>query len=944
MQRTNSTGKERDPKRRKTSKGNAIRSSNVVKMFINKKKSEKKSENVPCPACNTFVPLKSINEHLDKYCGQEGQETVIGETRFKPEKRKRENIIVIDDDCESDDKSNNESKDFCKESNYSKKNSTSPENLENFNVLIRSNLFSESEGMDKELLAFRKGLNPFRGKDVVAEGKTKNSESCSHSGTPDSNKSHCNKSSMVFVDDSSMTSLGDCDKSAISNCSGDVCKLEPGTESISKTLTASQLQMNTNENDLDEGANQEQMAARHSLEESKSDSDLQAEMTEKSFEPYYWENFNFVVDSVLDETTSLELFSCEDTELIKKFKSTSQLAQQLYVRLFLRKHGWFKTDKIKYPKIGEDLKPMITELINTGFLDDKSTLEDLNEILNIMSAPEVRSLAQLYHLLKDRNGKKLSTKEEMIIVILNHGNNQRSVKSFFVKSSHTVNTMKAGMIKKSKSLLGDCVKISEKPRELFSRCFSLFTYMNFYLYEDGNTKSNLIYRILQIKKGELIFPSYKITKSATVFKSRDDVINYNEATQTQEEFYLAMEDKDFDKALILYQKARKEVDNIFLKLQSTDGLKIRSTELPVHLRKFSPEWIYFRICCKSVEALEKKGCYEEAVNLARLILLQSKYCLRSRGALWERLVIDTERYLKDPSQALEYIKTAIEDPWVRTGVRLSLFQKAKRICMALKNKHLKARISEFEAEQLDNVNELTISAPVFLDTSSSNRTIFLMEGGDKTGRQEYSAVEEYTLSYFKEQGYPEGVHGEGAPYTFIFTLLFWEIIFMDFEDVFHGPFQGCPLDFYTDNFYEARKDQIDIKLQELRNCTKEELAAKVEESWSKHEGQVCVASNWSLFNSLQQVQGLVSCLSGQIVAGICEIFCKDYRNRCSGMPDLLVWNPETLKCKAVEVKGPGDRLSNKQIIWLNVLTSLGMDAGVCYVKGVGGKRRRLSKD
>ena len=83
------------------------------------------------------------------------------------------------------------------------------------------------------------------------------------------------------------------------------------------------------------------------------------------------------------------------------------------------------------------------------------------------------------------------------------------------------------------------------------------------------------YRILQIKKGELIFPSYKIIKSATVFKSRDDVINYNEATQTQEEFYLAMEDKDFDKALVLHQKARKEVDNICLQLKSTDRLKVR---------------------------------------------------------------------------------------------------------------------------------------------------------------------------------------------------------------------------------------------------------------------------------------------------------------------------------------------------------------------------------
>jgi len=35
----------------------------------------------------------------------------------------------------------------------------------------------------------------------------------------------------------------------------------------------------------------------------------------------------------------------------------------------------------------------------------------------------------------------------------------------------------------------------------------------------------------------------------------------------------------------------------------------------------------------------------------------------------------------------------------------------------------------------------------------------------------------------------------------------------------------------------------------------------------------------------------------------------------------------------VEVKGPGDRLSTKQIVWLDYLTQLGVDAEVCYVKG-----------
>ena len=35
----------------------------------------------------------------------------------------------------------------------------------------------------------------------------------------------------------------------------------------------------------------------------------------------------------------------------------------------------------------------------------------------------------------------------------------------------------------------------------------------------------------------------------------------------------------------------------------------------------------------------------------------------------------------------------------------------------------------------------------------------------------------------------------------------------------------------------------------------------------------------------------------------------------------------------VEVKGPGDRLSTKQILWLDYLRSLGVDAEVCHVQG-----------
>ena len=51
-------------------------------------------------------------------------------------------------------------------------------------------------------------------------------------------------------------------------------------------------------------------------------------------------------------------------------------------------------------------------------------------------------------------------------------------------------------------------------------------------------------------------------------------------------------------------------------------------------------------------------------------------------------------------QALDLIKIALNDPWVRTGLRLNLVQRAKRICNASKNKHLRHHLSEFEVEEL----------------------------------------------------------------------------------------------------------------------------------------------------------------------------------------------------------------------------------------------------
>lgn len=58
----------------------------------------------------------------------------------------------------------------------------------------------------------------------------------------------------------------------------------------------------------------------------------------------------------------------------------------------------------------------------------------------------------------------------------------------------------------------------------------------------------------------------------------------------------------------------------------------------------------------------------------------------------------------------------------------------------------------------------------------------------------------------------------------------------------------------------------------------------------------------------------------------------NFRFTRSGFPDLLVWNKESKRIKAVEVKGPSDSLSSKQTLWIHYMNECGLSAETCYVK------------
>lgn len=87
-----------------------------------------------------------------------------------------------------------------------------------------------------------------------------------------------------------------------------------------------------------------------------------------------------------------------------------------------------------------------------------------------------------------------------------------------------------------------------------------------------------------------------------------------------------------------------------------------------------------------------------------------------------------------------------------------------------------------------------------------------------------------------------------------------------------------------------------------------------------------------------------------------RLLAQDYKGWGHGLPDLLLWKENGKRCppalshagalhpdpashwlpeglaKLVEVKGPRDRLSAYQQVWLDQLLASGLDCEVCYVR------------
>jgi Fanconi-associated nuclease 1 len=446
-----------------------------------------------------------------------------------------------------------------------------------------------------------------------------------------------------------------------------------------------------------------------------------------------------------------------------------------------------------------------------------------------------------------------------------------------------------------------------------------------------------------------------------------------------------LESKEYEEAFDAYDKKCSEFQAQIL----DPNLAEYDSKLPPFLRKFTANCVLVVfLSIYANEVLQRLKKYTEANLIFDFLLFkQSTYSMDSRGRWFERLALNLETHLKQPVEAYSVLEKGLTDmAHVKKAGRLALYQRLAKMKQTKRYASIGELKEKFKYEYQNVEKYEFIEAPtveiegtiLHSEIIPGRKNVFIQNyddeevveqtvkperaadavnvDDDEASRQSSGSssdtliknryglsVEEVALThYIKKLDYTNGKHAETSTLTTLFGLLFWDVVFeyKTVRNVFVDRFQSRPLDLNTDFFYLNRKELVDTRLDMLHNAPIEFVCELVANTWTENVNTECSLVSWRLFDSLEQCLSLVRCFTSNQLTSLCRYMSQNFRYCRSGGPDLVVWSTRTNKCRFVEVKGPGDRLSHKQMVWLDFLIRNQIECEVCHVKGCNSKRLR----
>ena len=169
----------------------------------------------------------------------------------------------------------------------------------------------------------------------------------------------------------------------------------------------------------------------------------------------------------------------------------------------------------------------------------------------------------------------------------------------------------------------------------------------------------------------------------------------------------------------------------------------------------------------------------------------------------------------------------------------------------------------------------------------------------------------------------------------LFGLLCWQTIFAPVPGAFFHPFHVGPADLTREDFVSRRQASFEQCFGLLADGRYRD---RILENYRTKQGTTNPFVIWPVLT--EELLGLaLDCLPPEDLERLFRRLLLNIREHRSGFPDLIRFLPNATETgkryEMIEVKGPGDRLQDHQIRWLEFFAGEGITASVCYVRWQG---------
>lgn len=187
------------------------------------------------------------------------------------------------------------------------------------------------------------------------------------------------------------------------------------------------------------------------------------------------------------------------------------------------------------------------------------------------------------------------------------------------------------------------------------------------------------------------------------------------------------------------------------------------------------------------------------------------------------------------------------------------------------------------------------------------------------------------------------LHGESAPWSTLFALLFRDLYFLPVPGMLPVPWLSGPLDLGRPAFAQQRRGPIERRLDEIRHGAAPQIVAR---RYAVHEGEALAGAHWGIATAADLV-AITQALGGPALAAVLGRLAWEGWSARRGLPDLVVLpgaaiqlpdaNPAALPSGLLlaEVKGPGDTVRDAQAAWFHQLLEAGAPVELWSVVRVG---------